>query len=148
MNLNPCVKGYGHFCQILALFMMLTHQIWSYHVTQNANFENVSLYPNSTFNIRKVTNFPVEKLSISEVISKRPHGGWKTPPPPPSAFNRVKRGFSNEQLNQLGMSQGSWIGGQSSRKRLAGCQGPWPVIKKKWPPKNGYLQTMVFFDKK
>ena len=35
----------------------------------------------------KVTKFLVEKLSISEVISQKPHGGWKTPaPPPPSAF--------------------------------------------------------------
>ena len=34
----------------------------------------------------KVTRFLVEKLSTSEVISQKPHGGWKTPP---SAF-RVK----------------------------------------------------------
>ena len=29
------------------------HQIWSYHVTQEANFENFLFCPNSTFNIRK-----------------------------------------------------------------------------------------------
>ena len=37
----------------------------------------------------KVTKFVVEKLSTSEVISQKPDGGWKTPPPP-SAF-RVKK---------------------------------------------------------
>ena len=31
----------------------------------------------------KFTNFLVEKLSTSEVISQKPHGEWKTPP---SAF--------------------------------------------------------------
>ena len=30
----------------------------------------------------KVTKFLVEKLSTSEVISQKPYGGWKTPPPP------------------------------------------------------------------
>ena len=34
----------------------------------------------------KAAKFLVEKLSTSEVISQKPHGGWKTPP---SAF-RVK----------------------------------------------------------
>ena len=28
----------------------------------------------------KVTKFLMEKLSTSEVISQKPHGGWKTPP--------------------------------------------------------------------
>ena len=31
----------------------------------------------------KVTKFPVEKLSTSQVISRKTHGGWKTSP---SAF--------------------------------------------------------------
>ena len=30
----------------------------------------------------KVTKFPVEKLSTSQVISRKPHGGWKTSPVP------------------------------------------------------------------
>ena len=34
----------------------------------------------------KVTKFQVEKLSTSEVISERPHGGCGWNPPPPSAF--------------------------------------------------------------
>ena len=81
------MKSYGHFCQILALFMMPAHQMWSCRVTQDANFENFLFCPNSTFNIRKVTKFPVEILSNPEVISKKPHGvGWvggKHPSPVP-----------------------------------------------------------------
>ena len=53
LNLSHCVKCYGHFCQILALSTMPAHQIWSCHVTQDANFEKFLFCPNSTFNIRK-----------------------------------------------------------------------------------------------
>ena len=34
-----CLKSYGHLCQILACFIMTTHQIRSSHATQGANFE-------------------------------------------------------------------------------------------------------------
>ena len=37
----------------LGSFTMPTHQIWSCHVTQYANFEKFLFCPNSTFNIRK-----------------------------------------------------------------------------------------------
>ena len=80
LNLNLCVKSYRHFCQILAFFTMPAHQIWSCHVTQEANLENFLFCPNSTLNIRKVTKFLVEKLSNSEVISQKPHGFENTPP--------------------------------------------------------------------
>ena len=33
--------------------------------------------------LRKAAKFLAEKLSTSEVISQKPHGGWKTHPPPP-----------------------------------------------------------------
>ena len=33
--------------------MMPSHQIWSCHVTQDANFENFLFCPDSIFNIRK-----------------------------------------------------------------------------------------------
>ena len=79
----------GIFCQILTLFMTPTHQIWSSHVTQDANFENVLLCPNSTFNIRKSHKISSGKLSTSEVISRKHHGGGKHPPP--SAFWVKKR---------------------------------------------------------
>ena len=38
INLSHCVKSYRHFCQILTLFTMPAHQIWSCHMTQDANF--------------------------------------------------------------------------------------------------------------
>ena len=57
-------------------------QLWSCYVTQKANFKTFLFCPNSTFNIRKVTKFLVENLSTSKVISQKPRGGWKTPPPP------------------------------------------------------------------
>ena len=79
LNLCYCVKSYGHFCQILAFFMMLAHQIWSCHMAQDANFENLLFCSNFVFNIRKSHKFLVEKLSTSEVISQKPHKGRKTP---------------------------------------------------------------------
>ena len=53
LNLSQYVKSYGHFCQTSAIFAMPAHQIWSCHVSQEANFENVLFCPNFTFNIRK-----------------------------------------------------------------------------------------------
>ena len=53
LNWSHCVKRYGYFCQILALLTIPAHQIWSCHVTQDANFENLLFCPDSTFNIRK-----------------------------------------------------------------------------------------------
>ena len=68
-------------------------QIWPCHVTQEANFKKILFFANSAFNIRKVTKVLVEKLSTSEVISQKPYGAWKTPPPVllglnPKMFNR------------------------------------------------------------
>ena len=85
IEFEPLCQKLWTFCQILALLTMSANQIWSCHVTQDANFENFVFFPNSTFNIRKVTKFPVKKLSSSEVISKNLTGGGKHPPPP-SAF--------------------------------------------------------------
>ena len=56
-------------------FAMPTHQIWSYHVTQEANFEKVLFVLILHLILGKVTKSLVEKLSTSEVISKEPHGG-------------------------------------------------------------------------
>ena len=46
-------KVMGIFGQILAIFMMPVHQIWSCHMTQEENFENLLFCPNSTFDIGK-----------------------------------------------------------------------------------------------
>ena len=70
----------GIYVKFLAFFTMPALQIWPCHVAQKTNFEKNLFFPNSAFNIRKITKFVVEKLSTSEVISQKPHGkGWKTP---------------------------------------------------------------------
>ena len=69
-------KVLGIFVKILAFFTMPTHQIWSCHVTQEANFKNFYFVLILHLILRKVTKFPVGKLSTSEVIS------GKHPPPP------------------------------------------------------------------
>ena len=50
-------------------------QIWSCHITQNANFENVLFCPNSTFNIGKVTKFLVESSLVQKLLGKN-FMGW------------------------------------------------------------------------
>ena len=90
MERSEYVKSYGHLCQILAFFYDAALQIWPCHVTQEANLKENLFFPNSPFNIRKVTKFLAEKLSTSEVISKNLTGGGKHHPP--SAF-RVKINF-------------------------------------------------------
>ena len=58
-----------------------------------SKFRKKFILPNSAFNIGKSCKIIVEKLSTSEVVSRKPHGGGKHPPPP-SAF-RVK---NNQQI--------------------------------------------------
>ena len=50
LYLSRCVKSYGHFCKFW-LFAMPAHQIWSCHVTQDANFELFLFCPNSIFKV-------------------------------------------------------------------------------------------------
>ena len=76
------------FLSNFGFFTMPAHQIWSCHVTQEANFEFFYFVPILHLILGKVTKFLVEKLSFSEVISQKPHGGLENTPPP-SAF-RVK----------------------------------------------------------
>ena len=85
LNLSLCVESYRHFYQIFAVFAMPAHQISSCYVTQDANFENFYFVLILHLILGKVTKFPSEKLSTSEVISKKPHRGvgWKTPPSVP-----------------------------------------------------------------
>ena len=91
LNLNHCVKIYGHFCQILALFTLPTYQTCSFQVTHGADFEIFLFCPNSTFNIRKS-----HKMSSGKALYFRSYqpktsrgGGSEKHPPPLSAF-RVK----------------------------------------------------------
>ena len=54
VELEPlCKKLWTFFCQILALFIMPIHQIWSCQVAQDVNFNNFLLCPNTTINITR-----------------------------------------------------------------------------------------------
>ena len=86
LNLSQYVKSYGHLCQILAFFTMPAPQIWSCHMTQEANFTKFYFFLILRLIVGKVTKFLVEKLSTSEGYQPKTSRGWKTPP---SAF-RVK----------------------------------------------------------
>ena len=91
LNLSHYVKRYGHLCQILAFITMPAPQIWPCHMTQGANFEKFYFFLILHFILGKVTKFLLEKLSTSEIISQKPHGGNI----PPSAF-RVYPGTSRQ----------------------------------------------------
>ena len=74
LNLSHLVKSYGHLCQILAC---LPCRLTKYgHVTlprlEISKIFNVGLILHSISG--KVTKFLVEKFSISEVMSRKPHG--------------------------------------------------------------------------
>ena len=74
LNLSHYVKRCGHFCQILAFSTMPARQIWSCHVTQEANFEKNLCFPNSEFHIRKSY-----KISSSKALyfrSYQPKTSW------------------------------------------------------------------------
>ena len=75
------------FVKFWHFFTMPTHQIWSYHVTQEANFEKFLFCPNSTFNNRRTHKISSGKAlyfgSYQPKTSRGGGGGWKTPP---SAF--------------------------------------------------------------
>ena len=75
LNLSLCVKSYGHLYQILALFTMLIHQIWSCHVTHVGNFENFKNRPDSTFNFKKSHKVSRGKFSTANVMRQKPHWG-------------------------------------------------------------------------
>ena len=67
-------------------------KFWLFHHANSPNivmscylsckFQTFYTWPNSTLNNRKVTKFPVEKLSTSEVISQKSQGGGGGVDPP------------------------------------------------------------------
>ena len=65
------------FVKFWHYFMMPAHQIWSCHVTQEANFENFLFFPNSAFNIRKSYKISGRKLSTSEDIRPKTSRGME-----------------------------------------------------------------------
>ena len=74
IDFEPLCQKLSAFCQVLACFTMPTHQIWSSHVTQNANFPNFLFCPNSTLNIWNSHKTSSRKLSTSEIITQRAQG--------------------------------------------------------------------------
>ena len=81
LNLSHYVKSYGHLCQILAFLTMPALQIWPCHVTQEANFEKILLFPNSAFNIGKSCKISSRKaLYFRSYQPKTSRGVENTPP--------------------------------------------------------------------
>ena len=90
LNLSHYVKSYGHLCQILAFSYNARSPNMAMSRDPRSNFQKNLLFLILHLILDKAAKFLAEKLSTSEVISQKPHGGWKTAPPLPSAF-RVKR---------------------------------------------------------
>ena len=67
---------------------MPAHQIWSCHVTQEANFEKCLCFPNSPFNIRK--SYKISGRKALYFRGYQPKSSWgvenNDPPPSPSAL--------------------------------------------------------------
>ena len=83
-------KVVGIFVKFWHFFTMPAQQIWSNHVTQEANFENLLFCPNFTFNIRKSHKISSEKaLYFRSYQPKTSWGGGRGVEKTPSAF-RVK----------------------------------------------------------
>ena len=55
-------------------------QIWPCQVTQDANLEKNYFFLILHLILDEAAKFLVEKLSTSEIISQKPHGGGGTPP--------------------------------------------------------------------
>ena len=76
-------KVMGILDKILAFFTMLAHQIWSCHMTQEANFEIFLFCPNYTFNIRKshkissgkALYFNIVNIGHAEARAENSHSG-------------------------------------------------------------------------
>ena len=67
---------------ILSNLMIPAHQIWSYPVTQDANFENILFCLNSTFNIRKSHKIPSGKALHFRSYQQKSHRGGRGKQPP------------------------------------------------------------------
>ena len=101
LNLSHCVKSYGHFCQILPLFMMATHQIWSCDVAQDANFEIFLFCPNSTFNIRKSHKSSSGTALYFRSYQPKTSWGWKTPPSASRVKGKRALQFEKKQISRM-----------------------------------------------
>ena len=92
LNLSHCVKSYGYFCQIWSCHMTqdADFEIWSCHMTQYADFENFLICPNSIFSIRKSHKISGEKalyFRSYQPKTSRGRGVENTPSPVPLGSN-------------------------------------------------------------
>ena len=71
LNLSHYVKSYGHFCQFFHMVMSRDPR------NRFGKFFHFVLVLHLI--LGKVTKFLVEKLSTSEAINQKHHGGWKHP---------------------------------------------------------------------
>ena len=78
-------------------FTMPAHQIWSYHVTQEENFEICLFCSNSTFNIGKSHKISSGKaLYVRSYQPKTSRGVENTSaPPPPSVLGLTHKRCNN-----------------------------------------------------
>ena len=74
IEFEPLCQKLWAFLSNFGSFRMPAHQIWSCHVTKDVSFEHFLLVLLLHLILGKVTKFSVEKLSTSDVISKKPHG--------------------------------------------------------------------------
>ena len=81
IEFEPLCQKLWVFCQILALFTMPAHQIWSCHVTQDANLENFFLILHLI--LGKVTKISSGKALYFRRYQLKHHrgGGGKQPSP-------------------------------------------------------------------
>ena len=98
LNLSHCDKSYGHFCQILALFLTPAHQIWSCHVTRDASFEKFLFCPNSTSNIKRSHKSSSGKAFYFRSYQKNLKGGGGPKPSPSPVPAGVKQTFDHHRL--------------------------------------------------
>ena len=77
-------KVMGHFCQIFAFFTRPTHQIWSCHATQNANFEifNFVLILHLVLGSHKISSGKVLHFKSYQPKTSREGGEHQWPPVP------------------------------------------------------------------
>ena len=97
-----CQKLWAFLSNFGIFFTIPAHQIWSYHVTQEANFENFSAFPNSTFNIRKS-----HKISSGKALyfrSYQPKTSWGVEKTPPPVLLGLKNGYDLED-REKGLNQ-------------------------------------------
>ena len=88
---------------IFVFFMMPAHQIWSCHVTQEANFEKFLFFPNSAFNIRKSYEISSRKAIFFRSYQPKTSRGEGVETPPPNAFrvnDRKEPCFDSENENK------------------------------------------------